>query len=542
MKTAQIRADALVSCPASFGIARGENGRRHVVFAVPLSAGPGGRPVVQQVGQQAADGGAGVEHLPALRHGLEGGVEDQASEFDLGDRAFEDVEGGKGLGAGPAVERASEHGAADHVGGEVGHEGIEGKGLALCDQAFEPGADRIDCACHEAVAGRDPHGREAGVDHAPLLAPARARRGEDAVADQRLQRAGHQIGLGIDIVVVDQHGAGGLWVVDDPGCAARPAELADPHPVGAGRQQGEQVAVSAPGGADQARERRQGLRAGRRVGGGCHAAFLGLAGCQRQLHSGRPRRRFAGRGMMTTTQLFQMLVVLHVATGAVGLVAFWVPLLARKGGPAHKRFGRLFNRLMLATAATAILMALLNLHDPAGTHPHIADPEFTRNIFGWMMLYLGVLTVNLTLYGWNALLNRRDHGANRSPANVALQALLLVLSFNTAIRGVLVEQPLMIGISTIGFATVGTNLWFMLTPRPQPVYVLREHVKGLIGTGISVYTAFLAFGAVRFVPELALHPGLWAIPLVTGLATIIWHWAQLNRAHAPRTQIRKSAA
>jgi hypothetical protein len=246
--------------------------------------------------------------------------------------------------------------------------------------------------------------------------------------------------------------------------------------------------------------------------------------------------------MMTSYQAFQLLVVLHVATGAVGLVAFWVPVLGRKGGPAHRLWGSRFALLMLATSATAILMALLNLYDPAGTHPHIADPEFTRNIFGWMMLYLGVLTVNLTLYGWNALRYRRDHRRHRSPADLGLQALLFALSLNTLIRGVLVEQPLMIGISTIGFATVGTNLWFMLTKRPAPVYPLREHVKGLVGTGISVYTAFLAFGAVRFVPELALHPGLWAIPLVVGLALILWHWNALNRAHGRRPSVPKSAA
>jgi hypothetical protein len=239
---------------------------------------------------------------------------------------------------------------------------------------------------------------------------------------------------------------------------------------------------------------------------------------------------------MTTFQWFQLLAVLHVATGAVGLLLFWVPVLGRKGSPRHKAAGRWFARLMLATAATAIAMALLNLHDPLGTHPNIADPAFTRNIFGWMMLYLGVLTVNLTLYGWNALLNRRDHARNRSPGNLALQALLLALSLNTAIRGVLEGQALMVGISVIGFATVGTNLMFQLRPRPSPVYALREHVKGLIGTGISVYTAFLAFGAVRLVPELALHPGLWAIPLVVGLGLILWHWAALNRGAQPRRQ------
>jgi hypothetical protein len=45
----------------------------------------------------------------------------------------------------------------------------------------------------------------------------------------------------------------------------------------------------------------------------------------------------------------------------------------------------------------------------------------------------------------------------------------------------------------------------------------------LVGAGISVYTAFFAFGAVRLLPEIALTPGLWAIPLVTGLILIIYH-------------------
>ena len=50
-----------------------------------------------------------------------------------------------------------------------------------------------------------------------------------------------------------------------------------------------------------------------------------------------------------------------------------------------------------------------------------------------------------------------------------------------------------------------------------------KRVVVMVGAGISVYTAFFAFGAVRLLPELALTPGLWAIPLVTGLALIIYH-------------------
>jgi hypothetical protein len=57
----------------------------------------------------------------------------------------------------------------------------------------------------------------------------------------------------------------------------------------------------------------------------------------------------------------------------------------------------------------------------------------------------------------------------------------------------------------------------------RPVDRIREHIKALVGAGISVYTAFFAFGAVRLLPELALTPGLWAVPLVVGLTLIIYH-------------------
>ena len=88
---------------------------------------------------------------------------------------------------------------------------------------------------------------------------------------------------------------------------------------------------------------------------------------------------------------------------------------------------------------------------------------------------------------------------------------------------------MMIGISMVGFATVTTNLWFIYKPEPLPTDRIKEHIKCLLGAGISVYTAFFAFGAVRLLPELALQPGLWAVPLVVGLALIIYHQRVVTR-------------
>lgn len=236
--------------------------------------------------------------------------------------------------------------------------------------------------------------------------------------------------------------------------------------------------------------------------------------------------------------LFHSLIAAHILTGATGAIAFWIPVAGRKGGANHRRWGRLFNRCMIITGCLAMAMATLTLIDPLGTHPHLVglfDAAFIRGIFGWMMLTTGLLTVNLTWYGWLAVLNRRGgHARNRTPLNLGLQHALLLASLNCALQGWLTGQPLMHGIAVVGVATVVTNMRFLRQVAPGPVYWLKEHVKALVGAGISVYTAFMAFGSVRVLPELALHPAMWALPCATGIGIILWHWRALDRQHAAR--------
>ena len=239
--------------------------------------------------------------------------------------------------------------------------------------------------------------------------------------------------------------------------------------------------------------------------------------------------------MLSTHTLFEWLVGLHIATGTVGLVVVWIPIAGKKGGTLHKRAGTLFVQSMIATGFTAVAISLTTLSDPTGTHPHLAqheifsDPQAITNIFGWMMLYLATLTINLAWQGWLSLRNARNHRLNRAWHNLLSQALLTAASTNCFARGVIAAEPMMMGISMVGFATVATNLWFIYKPEPLPTDRIKEHIKCLVGAGISVYTAFFAFGAVRLLPELALQPGLWAVPLVVGLALIIYHQRVVTR-------------
>jgi hypothetical protein len=239
---------------------------------------------------------------------------------------------------------------------------------------------------------------------------------------------------------------------------------------------------------------------------------------------------------------FRAFVALHIAAGLIGLVAFWVPIIGAKGGAAHRTWGRVFTYAMLATGTAAIGISLCTLADPLGCHPQLAghvdprlgrfDAPLVRGIFGWMMLYLAVLTINLAWYGRLCVLNQRHHARNLSPANLGLQLALLGLAANCAWQGVVLGQPLLIGMSVIGFATVATNAAFLATKAPAPGRWLLEHIKALVGAGISVYTAFFAFGAVRLVPALALNPFLWAVPLTVGLTLIVYHQRLVRRRFA----------
>jgi hypothetical protein len=65
--------------------------------------------------------------------------------------------------------------------------------------------------------------------------------------------------------------------------------------------------------------------------------------------------------------LFRCLIAAHIAAGATAAVSFWIPVIGRKGGVDHKRWGRLFTRCMLATGALACAMSLLTLAAPMAT-------------------------------------------------------------------------------------------------------------------------------------------------------------------------------
>ena len=233
--------------------------------------------------------------------------------------------------------------------------------------------------------------------------------------------------------------------------------------------------------------------------------------------------------------LFDALVALHVATGVVGLTAFWGPIVTRKGSARHRKWGKATCYGFLGAGALAIAMALLSLYGPEQRHPEIIDRALFDGLFGWMMLYLGALTIGFVDYGLAVVRHARDRVALRRLRYQAVIAAVILSGAWCGTYGLQVGHPLMVLVAFIGITAMAIQqlyIWRRVDP-PRQNYV-GEHFRALIGMGISAYTAFMSVGLIRLVPEHVFNPAIWAGPSVVGVSLILFFTIKAKRAAAPK--------
>ena len=211
------------------------------------------------------------------------------------------------------------------------------------------------------------------------------------------------------------------------------------------------------------------------------------------------------------------LLAIHIATGTVAIVAFWLPVLARKGGSLHVRAGRLYTWAMYAVSATALTMSAAVLFDPVGVRfPDRNLPldqamavASGNRMFALFLLMLGLLVLSALRHGMLALRARRGEDVLRSPSHRALLATLGVTGIAVGVVGWRNGELLLMIFSVLAVSgSVGMlreSLRATLTPREALV----AHFNGLIGTGVGAYTALFAFGGREFLSNLL--SGQWQI-------------------------------
>ena len=237
-----------------------------------------------------------------------------------------------------------------------------------------------------------------------------------------------------------------------------------------------------------------------------------------------------------------LFVWIHVLAGFVGLVAFWVPVLTRKGGRNHKLYGKVFKYCAYIVLAAAAISLLIRL-------PQMMATDFSNEIevlitsFYVFLAYL-ILVVYINLrHGFLVLEHKQDITELDTPFNNVMALLSFAASLGLIAYAIIVSplnQILLYVLSPIGISTCLDIKTSIKNKHNYKKAWLYEHLAALLGTGIAFHTAFAVFGAAQIF-DINLSGYLQVIPWITpaliGIpAIMIWtriykqKYGDLNRA------------
>ena len=224
--------------------------------------------------------------------------------------------------------------------------------------------------------------------------------------------------------------------------------------------------------------------------------------------------------------LFSAVVFLHIVVGSIGLASFWVPVFARKRKGLHTQAGKVFAYGMMATGATAAFAALLTIADPLATHPDTSSryEVSLRAVNGLMLLYLAAITFSSAFGGLRAVRLKGKYGGHRERADLAINIVGFALSVAVLVVGWRLGSDLMVGLSLIGLISIPGNIRILMWKPKSPREWKYQHMSSMLGAGIAAHTAFLVFGAGRFVDSaLSSNVLVWLAPTLIGVpVTVIW--------------------
>jgi len=190
---------------------------------------------------------------------------------------------------------------------------------------------------------------------------------------------------------------------------------------------------------------------------------------------------------------------LHITAGFIGFFVAPVALLVRKGGNAHRLWGRVFFWAMVVAGSSAILAASLK---------------------GMTFLLLtGIFSLYLAWFGYRALYLKRIDAQHR-PGLLDWSGTLLGLAVfvGTLIYGVVAGMVPSLVFGAIGVLTTGRQLWSYLRPEPmKPGQWLLNHMSGFVGSYIAAVSAFSAT-SLKFIP----FPLNFLWPTLLGVPLLIW--------------------
>ena len=240
--------------------------------------------------------------------------------------------------------------------------------------------------------------------------------------------------------------------------------------------------------------------------------------------------------------VYAWLRTIHIAAGFLGLVVFWLPLLARKGGALHVVCGRVFAGSAAVSLSTILLVCGWRLVDPIGSIPSESQPapEKVAEFVRWLRLIfaflaaLGFYTAVTLILAVLAIRTRQDAAGLNSRGPRALLWSQMVLSLGligyAAVEWVGQSDDLLAGVVVSaglgGLLSGWLDLRSIATLSASPMFWWYKHMEFMLRTGIAFHTAFAVFVLTPLFGRLgdswwSLVP--WVVPPVLGIPAIgLW--------------------
>ena len=232
--------------------------------------------------------------------------------------------------------------------------------------------------------------------------------------------------------------------------------------------------------------------------------------------------------------IYRTTLLFHIVAGLIGLAAFWLPALLRKGGKAHVQFGRVFFWATCVVAASGLVMASSIFIAPLSVKPlrTAVSPERAAaiaadlRVMSLFLFYLVAITFTPVYHGVRVLATRRTPERLRTPFHTFVSLSAIVGSCAMLGVGIAARQPVLFFMSPIGFLIGLGQLGFARKPYATPMAWWYEHMGAMIGGGIAFHTAFLVLGASRLFGlrfDGMASVMTWILPSLIGIpASVIW--------------------
>lgn len=212
---------------------------------------------------------------------------------------------------------------------------------------------------------------------------------------------------------------------------------------------------------------------------------------------------------------FDIMRWLHIASGFLALCVFWIPIVTKKGGRTHHRFGWLYVIAMGIVSVTAFFMGIYRIAWDAGPDPD-AIP------YSWFLLFVAVLSSATAWYGIRVLSQKKRHLVHRKWSDLLFPFILLGSGIGVSLYGWVIDFGLLHYFPWLGIFLGGTQLLYWLRVPVKKSHWVVEHIVGMMSCCISTLTAFLVFGIPRLLQVEAASLWVWLLPTVLLLPLIFW--------------------